>query len=40
MSLEEMMAYINEDELLEVTPLSLRLRKRFLDAKDRKKSTK
>ena len=40
MSLEEMMAYINEDELLEVTPLSLRLRKRFLDAKDRKKNTK
>jgi GTP-binding protein len=40
MSLEEMMAYINEDELLEVTPLSLRLRKRYLDAKDRKKSTK
>ena len=29
MSLEEMMAYINEDELLEVTPLNLRLRKRF-----------
>ncbi|MEK9760829.1 MAG: translational GTPase TypA, partial [Candidatus Puniceispirillum sp.] len=27
MSLEDMMAYINEDELLEVTPQSLRLRK-------------
>jgi GTP-binding protein len=40
MSLEEMMAYINEDELLEVTPLSLRLRKRYLDSKERKKSTK
>jgi GTP-binding protein len=40
MSLEEMMAYINEDELLEVTPLNLRLRKRFLDSKERKKSTK
>ena len=40
MSLEEMMAYINEDELLEVTPLNLRLRKRFLDSKQRKKSTK
>ena len=39
MSLEEMMAYINEDELLEVTPLNLRLRKRFLDSKERKKST-
>ena len=30
MSLEEMMAYINEDELLEVTPSNLRLRKRCL----------
>ena len=27
MSLEDMMAYINEDELLEVTPENLRLRK-------------
>ena len=40
MSLEEMMAYINEDELLEVTPLHLRLRKRFLDSKERKKNTR
>ncbi|MBT7077260.1 MAG: translational GTPase TypA, partial [Pelagibacterales bacterium] len=40
MSLEEMMAYINQDELLEVTPLNLRLRKKFLDSKDRKRSTK
>ena len=40
MSLEEMMAYINEDELLEVTPLNLRLRKKFLDSKERKKSTR
>ena len=30
-SLEQMMAYINEDELVEVTPKSLRLRKIFLD---------
>ena len=30
MSLEEMMTYINSDELLEVTPVSLRLRKKFL----------
>ena len=36
MSLEEMMAYINEDELLEVTPSNLRLRKRYLSAIDRK----
>ena len=40
MSLEQMMAYINEDEILEVTPLNLRLRKKFLDYKDRKKSTR
>ena len=40
MSLEEMMAYINEDELLEVTPKSLRLRKRFLAAIDRKRNKK
>ena len=37
MSLEDMMAYINEDEYLEVTPLSLRLRKVFLLAHERKK---
>tara|TARA_S200000501_G_scaffold370778_1_gene412589 strand:- start:109 stop:1926 length:1818 start_codon:yes stop_codon:yes gene_type:complete len=40
MSLEEMMAYINEDELLEVTPKNLRLRKRFLSAIDRKRNKK
>ena len=40
MSLEEMMAYINEDELLEVTPNNLRLRKRYLSAIDRKKYRK
>ena len=40
MSLEEMMAYINEDELLEVTPSNLRLRKRYLSAIDRKKHRK
>ena len=37
MSLEEMMAYVNEDELLEVTPKSLRLRKKLLQANDRKR---
>ena len=40
MSLEEMMAYINEDELLEVTPSNLRLRKRYLSAIERKKYRK
>ena len=37
MSLEEMMAYVNEDELLEVTPKSLRLRKKLLQANERKR---
>ena len=40
MSLEQMMAYINEDELLEVTPSSLRLRKKFLDPIERKRQKK
>ncbi len=35
MSLEEMMSYINDDELVEVTPQSLRLRKRHLSANER-----
>jgi GTP-binding protein len=35
MSLEEMMAYIEEDELVEVTPKSLRLRKKLLTAQER-----
>ncbi len=37
LSLEEMMAYVETDELLEVTPLSLRLRKRYLFEHERKK---
>ncbi len=40
MSLEEMMSYINDDELLEVTPQSLRLRKRFLCPHERKRLSK
>ena len=40
MSLEEMMTYINSDELLEVTPQNLRLRKRYLDPNERKKFSK
>jgi len=35
-----MMAYINADELLEVTPTSLRLRKRFLCPHERKRANK
>lgn len=37
MTLEQMMSYIEEDELVEVTPKSLRLRKRYLDANERKR---
>lgn len=37
MSLEEMISYINDDELVEVTPKSLRLRKKFLLSHERKK---
>ena len=40
MSLEDMMSYINEDELLEVTPQSLRLRKKFLCPHERKKASR
>ena len=40
MSLEEMMAYINEDELLEVTPENLRLRKQYLCPHERKKAAR
>ena len=34
------MSYIREDELLEVTPKNLRLRKKFLDAIERKRMSK
>jgi GTP-binding protein len=40
MTLEQMMSYIQDDELVEVTPKSLRLRKRFLDANDRKRMSR
>ena len=40
MSLEQMMAYIEDDELLEVTPSKLRLRKKYLDPNERKKMSK
>jgi GTP-binding protein len=36
-SLEECLEFIEDDELLEVTPKSLRLRKRVLNADQRKK---
>ena len=39
-SLEEAIAYINDDELVEVTPESIRLRKRYLDPHERKRMSK
>ncbi|MDG1458027.1 MAG: translational GTPase TypA [Pseudoprimorskyibacter sp.] len=36
-SLEEAIAYINDDELVEVTPKAVRLRKRYLDPHERKR---
>jgi GTP-binding protein len=38
MSLEQALAYIEDDELVEVTPGALRLRKRFLDPNTRKRN--
>ena len=40
MSLEQAIAYIQDDELVEVTPKSIRLRKRYLDPHERKKASR
>ena len=40
MSLETCLDYINKDELVEVTPQSFRLRKKILNAEDRKKAAR
>ena len=40
MSLEQAIAYIDDDELVEVTPQSIRLRKRYLDPHERKRMSK
>lgn len=40
LSLEQSIDFIEDDELLEVTPKSLRLRKRFLDPNQRKRAAK
>ena len=40
LSLEQALEYINDDELVEITPKSIRLRKRYLDANERKKMEK
>ena len=40
MSLEESIAYIEDDELVEVTPKSIRMRKRHLDPHERKRASR
>ena len=40
LTLERAIAYIADDELVEVTPNSIRLRKRFLDLNDRKREAR
>jgi GTP-binding protein len=40
MSLEQAIAYIQEDELVEVTPKVVRIRKRFLDPHERKRQSR
>jgi GTP-binding protein len=40
MTLEKAIAYINDDELVEVTPKNIRLRKRYLDPNTRKRMAK
>jgi GTP-binding protein len=40
MSLEQAIAYIEDDELVEVTPSAVRLRKRYLDPSERKRNEK
>jgi GTP-binding protein len=40
MTLEKALAYIEDDELVEITPKSIRLRKRHLDATERKRAEK
>lgn len=40
MSLEQAIAYIQDDELVEVTPQSIRLRKAMLDPNDRKRASR
>lgn len=40
MSLDEAIEYLADDELLEVTPITFRIRKRILDKEDRGKQTK
>jgi GTP-binding protein len=40
LSLEQCISYIDDDELVEVTPKSVRMRKRWLDPNDRKRNSR
>ncbi len=40
MTLEKALSYIDDDELVEVTPKSIRLRKKLLDPTERKRAEK
>ena len=40
MTLEQAIAYIDDDEMVEVTPKSIRLRKRYLDPNERKRASR
>lgn len=40
MTLEQAIAYVDDDEMVEVTPKSIRLRKRHLDPNERKKASR
>ena len=37
MTLEQALEFIDDDELVEVTPLNIRIRKRYLSENDRKR---
>ena len=40
MTLEQALEFINDDELVEVTPGTIRVRKRYLTETDRKRASK
>ena len=40
MSLEQILSYLDHDELVEITPMSIRLRKKLLDENARKRDSK
>jgi GTP-binding protein len=40
MTLEQALEFIDDDELVEVTPESIRIRKKFLSESDRKRASR